>query len=309
MITTVTLNPCIDLTVRVPGLKEGGLNLVTSTRTDVTGKGINVSMVLREFGLATICTGINFDGNGAQLTDRLEENSISSRFAMAHGNIRTNIKVFDESKKETTEVNQWGDPVEEVVLDQYFELLRECAAGSDLVVFSGRIPNQAKDDIYRRSIKAIRNLPCRVIVDAEGKPLQKALLQKPYLIKPNLYELELLLRRKLTDRQAALAGCREIIARGVQVVCLSMGGDGAMIVDAEQAFYAPALPLEVKGPQGAGDSMVAGICKALKEKLGPEDMLRYGVAAAAATLIREGTQLCRRDDFQKFLPLVRVEAL
>lgn len=310
MITTVTLNPCIDLTVRIPDLRVGGLNLVSDTRTDVCGKGVNVSLVLREFGLATICTGISFDGNGQQLSDRLEQHSITGQFAVAHGNIRTNIKVFDEAKREMTELNNRGEPVEPIVVEQYLTQLLDCARRSEIVVFSGRIAQGSGDDIYRRSIKALKKLPVKIIVDAEGEPLKQALKEKPYLIKPNTYELETAFRCKIKSREDVVRVCREkVIAKGVQVVCVSMGGDGAMIVDRNEAFHAPALALDIKGFQGAGDSMVAGICKAMKERRGIDDMLRFGVAAASASLIREGTLLCRRQDFAALLPKVQVEKL
>lgn len=311
MITTVTLNPCMDLTVQVPALVPGGLNLVTATRTDIAGKGVNVSIVLRALGYATICTGINYDGNGAQLDDFLEMNSICRRFAVAHGNIRTNIKVYDGKTGEMTEINHRGVPVEPAVLEQYLHELLDCAARSGIVVFSGRIPAGADDAIYRRSMAAVKKLrrEIKMIVDAEGAPLREALRQKPYLIKPNVYELETAFRCKIASKADAVAACRRVIEKGVAVVCLSMGGEGAMIVDREAAFYAPAMEVEVRGLQGAGDSMVAGLCKGIKDGAGIGDMLRYGVAAASASLLREGTLLCRKADFDRLLPKVRLERL
>lgn len=307
MITTVTLNPCIDLTVNIPGLNVGGLNLATQTRTDVSGKGINVSVVLRELGLATVCTGITFDGNGQQLTARLERHSISGNFAVAHGNIRTNIKLFDEEKREMTEINHRGWPVDDAVIDAFFEKLLICAEQSDIVVLSGRIPCGAQNDIYRTCLKSLHKLPVKTILDAEGEPLKLALSQKPYLIKPNLYELESAFSCKIQSTQEAVNICRnKILSKGVSVVCVSMGGEGAVIVDRERAFFAPALGIEVKGFQGAGDSMVAGVCKGMAEGKDIDDMLRYGVAAASASLIREGTLLCRKMDFERMLAKIEI---
>lgn len=309
MITTVTLNPCIDLSVRVPALRPGELNLVSDTRTDISGKGINVSVVLRALGLATIATGISFDGDDAKLQNHLEMHTISRRFAMAHGNIRTNIKIYDETTGQMTEVNHRGHPVGQPVVDEYLRELRACAENSEIVVFSGRVPAAADDGIYRQSIRSLKGLPVKCVVDAEGAPLREALRQKPYLIKPNLHELRTILRCATDTDEEILAACRTLIEKGVGVVCLSMGERGAMIVDRDAAFFAPALDVVVRGLCGAGDSMVAGLCKGIKEGAAIDTMLRYAVAAASASLLREGTLLCRADDFVRLLPQVKPQKL
>lgn len=309
MITTVTLNPCVDLTLYLPELNAGGLNLVERSRTDTCGKGVNVSVVLRTLGIATKCSGISFDGGAAQLDAFLEQQCIARDFAIAHGNLRTNIKLMDMNKNEMTEVNSLGDPVGESVILEYLDKLKKLAWESSIVVFSGRIPNGGGADIYRRSLEAVAGSRVITIVDAEKEPLKQAIKAKPFLIKPNLYELEETFGRKIRSRDDALKACRKIIKRGVSVVCCSMGGDGAIIADEAEAWFSPALPIEVKGFQGAGDSMVAGICKAIKDRRPLEDLLRYGVAAASGSLEREGTLLCRLEDFDRLLPLVHVKKI
>ncbi len=307
MITTVTLNPCIDLTLYLNSLDVGGLNLVSRSRSDTCGKGVNVSIVARALGLSTMCTGISFDGNGAQLAARLEEQCIAHDFAMAHGNIRTNIKLMDTAKKEMTEVNSHGDPVEESVVRQYLDKLADLAHRSSIMTFSGRIPNGNYSDIYKRSLEAIKKLDIITIIDAEKEPLKQAVLAKPYLIKPNTFELEQTFGCKIHSHKDVVDASRDIIKTGVKIVCCSMGGDGAIIVDKKQAWFAPPMQLDIKGFQGAGDSVVAGMCKAIHDKLELKELLRYGVAAASASLEREGTLLCRKADFDRLLPKVVVE--
>jgi 1-phosphofructokinase len=309
MITTVTLNPCIDLALTLPTVTLGALNLVERKRTDVCGKGVNVSVVLRELGLNTLCTGISFMENGKLLADRLDNLGIPHDFIMAPGEIRTNIKVMDEAKTEMTELNSRGNPVAPAVLDAFLGKLEQLAANSDMVVFSGRIPNGAGEDTYRRCLERIAPSPAKTILDAEKTPLLLALEAKPYLIKPNLYELETAFGEKATTRGDILRLCRGILRRGVGVVCVSLGAEGAMIVGEREAFFAPALSLTPRGFQGAGDSMVAGLCKAIADGGGLEDMLRSGVAAASASIIREGTQLCQKADYERFLGRVKVEGI
>lgn len=305
MVTTVTLNPCIDLTLYLDSLLPGGLNLVRRSRSDTCGKGVNVSVALRALGISTICTGVSFDGNGALLDQYLEEQCVARDFAVAHGNIRTNIKLMDESKNEMTEVNSAGEPVAAQVIAEYLEKLLHYAEESEIVTFSGRIPNGADAGIYRQSLEKISHLPVKTVVDAEKESLREAIKAKPYLIKPNLYELETILGRKLASPKEVAAACREVIAQGVSVVCCSMGGGGAIIADQNEAWFAPVLDIPVRGFQGAGDSMVAGICKGMHENRPVREMLAFGVAAASASLLREGTQLCRPADYNRLLSLVK----
>lgn len=307
MITTVTMNPCIDWTVRVPSVTLGGLNLVDSTRTDVCGKGVNVAIVLRELGLEAMCTGISFTENGSLLEERLDGISIPHSFVMAPGSIRTNIKVMDASQNQMTELNSRGNEVADSVLEAFLQRLEALAEQSRIVTISGRIPNGAGTDIYRRCLERLARHNVKTVLDAEGEPFRLALEAAPYLVKPNSYELETAFGRRARNPEEVVQVVREeITARGVQVACVSMGGGGAVLVDSREAFYAPALDIEPQGFQGAGDSMVAGLCRAMEEGVGLAEMLAMGTAAAAGSLIREGTLLCRKKDFEAFLPQVKV---
>lgn len=102
---------------------------------------------------------------------------------------------------------------------------------------------------------------------------------------------------------------REIIESGVEVVCVSLGEKGAVICDKEEAFYSRGLQLKIQGVQGAGDSMVAGICAALEEKLPMEEMLRYGMAASAASLVLKGTQMCSKEGFFKYKEQINIRKM
>jgi 1-phosphofructokinase len=212
--------------------------------------------------------------------------------------VRTNIKLLDSAKAEMTEVNSYGDPVEPLAVESYLKKLEHHARKSSILTFSGRVPNGGNyEDIYRRSLELVKPLGVVTVVDAEKEPLRQAILAKPIMIKPNLYELETAFGGKAHSKADIVEACRKVTDMGVGIVCCSMGGEGAMIVDKDAAYFAPALDVEVKGLQGAGDSLVAGLCKGMAEKLGLDGMLRCGVAAASASLTREGTLLCRPLDY------------
>ena len=306
MITTVTMNPCIDKTLYLPALVPGQLNLVEDSRQDVAGKGVNVAVVLKELGQEVLCTGINFDGNGSLMESHLDDLGVAWDFVTAPGDIRTNIKVMDRQKNQMTEINSRGDVVDAAIIEALLTKLEGFAARSTVVSFSGRISNGADDTLYQRCIERLKPTGTKVVLDAEGKPLRKAIDAGPYLIKPNLYELETAFNIKVATHKEAVAVCREVIRRGVQVVCVSLGGDGAMIVDANDAWYAPALDIVPQGFPGAGDSMVAGMCKAVEENRGLDDMLRFGMAASHGSIIRAGTLLCLKPDYDSFLEQIKI---
>ena len=121
----------------------------------------------------------------------------------------------------------------------------------------------------------------------------------PYAIKPNLFELESAFDVKLQSPKEVVEFCRGKI--GCDIVCVSMGAEGAVLVTPKQAYFCPAFNIDARGVQGAGDSMVAGLIYAIVENLHPQDMLRYAMAAAAASVIRDGTEMCCREDFDVFL--------
>lgn len=231
------------------------------------------------------------------------------KFIKVEGTLRTNVKVFDKQTRIMTELNQRGHYVNRQSVDRLIELVMEQADESDIMVFDGSVPEGVPKGIYRELIEMVKPRGIKTVLDAEGELLLEGIKASPYLIKPNLYEFENAFKVKVVNKNDIVKTARDIISNGVKIVCVSLGKEGAIIVDENEAFFAHGSDLEVKGPQGAGDSMVAGICIAINKGLGLRDMLNYGVAAANASLIREGTQLCTKEDFDRMLPTVNIEKI
>ncbi len=145
------------------------------------------------------------------------------------------------------------------------------------------------------------------ILDAADELFLEGIKGKPYLIKPNIDEISRALGRKFRSRDEVIAAARELVGEEIRYVCVSMGAEGALLVTEKVAFFAPALSVEVEGVQGAGDSMVAGFCLAMEKGCGAKEMLQYAMAAAAGSLVKKGTELCGREEFEHYLPLARVE--
>lgn len=282
MITSISLNPSIDRTVTVDGLCVGGLNRVRAQTDVAAGKGTNVALAAAALGEASECIGFMYREGGALFEQRLGALGAGCDFLWCDGAVRVNTKVFDRSKGEITELNASGTPVTGEQLEKMTKLVLEHARRADYLILSGSLPPACPVDYYRTLAQAAAGEGCRVLLDADGDRLREGIKARPFLIKPNRYELELLTGRELQTPDALMDAARECLRQGVEVVAVSMGGDGALIASAGEAWRTPGLKVEVKSTVAAGDSMIAGLAVGLKRGLDLQDAFRLGVAAATA---------------------------
>jgi len=305
MITTVTMNPCIDKTVSIDGFMYGGLNRIINSRMDVGGKGINVAIVYTQLGGRSLCTGINYHSRGDLVRERLDQLGIQHDFVEVAGEVRVNLKIFDQSKGVITEINESGYPLGDEAIIALKHKLRIHSKTSSIIVFSGSVPKGIGYGVYKELMLEVNTSNNKLVLDAEGPYLLEGLYAKPYLIKPNLFELERVLGQKLKTYDEIVTGARRLMNYGVSIICVSMGANGAIILDHNSAYYGSALPVQVRSTVGAGDSMVAALCLAMEQGLSLPEMLEMGLAAATASIMTEGTQPCTRKDFDNMLPQVK----
>lgn len=300
-ITVVNLNPCIDWQCAVSEYTHGGLNRVRRTREDVAGKGINVAVALKNLGFDPLCTGFLFAENGTLLTSRLNALGVRHDFIETDGAIRVNIKLYEESSGIMTEFNQPGAFVVEHAQKMLLKKIKSlCEQDTGILVLSGSRPQGVASDFYAKICNIWKG---KVFLDTEGEALMVALnTAPPYAIKPNRFELESTFGVKLPAPKDIADFCRSnIISHVVKIICVSLGADGAVIVTRAQARYCPALNVQPKGVAGAGDAMVAGMVYALASGLPEEEFLPNAMAAAAASVILEGTQMCTFQSFTEML--------
>lgn len=309
MITTINLNPCIDKSMLISDFRYGGLNRVLQTRSDVSGKAINVGIAIKRLGFCAECLGFNYDENGNRLEEMMEFYEIPHEFVAVRGKLRTNTKVLDQENQTLTEFNESGGKVAQEDIRALKRMIRKHVVKSSVVVIAGSVPLGVGTEIYKNLIEDLADLPVKVILDAEKELLREGIKAAPYMIKPNLYELQSTFGTGCSTKEEICSLAREIIDGGVKIVCVSMGRDGAVICDNREAYFARGLELEVKGVQGAGDSMVAGMCVAMEEGLPIQELLRYGMAASAGSLVLEGTQMCGREQFDRYLGKIEIERI
>lgn len=290
MITGVTLNPCNDRTVTIPAFVYGGMNRIQSDRLDLAGKGYNVAKAVARLGEKAGATGFLYTENGAATQKSMEDDGVKVDCVWEKGRIRTNTKIFDLEKRVVTELNESGVFATAEALDLLADKVVEWAKCSGYLSFSGSLPPGCPNDYYKRLIKLAKPY-CRTILDAEGEKLTQGILAQPFMIKPNLFELETSVGRSLSSIEEIKKAAIEIIDRGVSIVAVSLGGEGAFICNGRESYFAPRVDVVVHGTVAAGDCMVAGLSVGLVRGLPLKELFRMGVASATACVMQEGTGL------------------
>lgn len=309
MFTTVTLNPCLDRTAFISGFQFGEFNAVTKSNVDISGKGINVSVALAQLGVPTHSVYFNYLNDKDTVPNFLAEKGIEGTALDVPGSIRVNFKLFDSVSHIMTECNEKGCPVTEEDVKRAYDAIVDQIDKSTAVILTGSVPPGVPTDFYYQLILEIKKRGKIAILDADKDLFREGIKACPDFIKPNRSELQRLCGRELNTLGEIVGAAKELIAQGIGHVCVSMGPDGAVLCDKDHVVYAKGASLEVKGLQGAGDSLVAGMCMAMAEGLGLEDMLRYAVAAANGSIIREGTLMCTRENFDFMLPRVDISVM
>jgi len=302
-ITIANLNPCIDWQYNVSSFAHGGLNRVRRTYASAASKGTNVAVVLKNLGQAPHCVGFNFTDGGDKVVEKFDSLGIEHDLIMIPGAVRVNIKLYEETTGVMTELNQQGAFVSTEYVCQLEEKIRNLsnmADADDILVLAGSLPTGVDAGFYAKLAGIWQG---RVFVDVDGDALSLALDEKPYCIKPNIHELERTFGAdgKLQSPQDVVDFCRNTLNPAPAIVCVSMGAEGAVLVTPNETYFAPAIPVQVRGVQGAGDSMVAGLVHAAAMGKSNADALRYAMAAAAGSVMLDGTELCQRADFDMLL--------
>ena len=306
MITTICLNPCFDKTVSVDRLQPGQVNRIREARVDQGGKGINVAVVAKRLGLDVQCIGVMGENGSADLTAIMDREGLKHNFLTVPGHVRTNMKVYSLDGQGVTELNEPGTLLTEDDLKRFTKLAEETTAGSDMIVLTGSLPPGCPEGTYRDLLKALDGKKC--ILDTEGRELELATKgAHPFLIKPNLREMEATLGIELRTMRAIRDAALLFIRLGVQHSVVSMGAMGAMYISADKTLFAPALRVETKSTVGAGDAMIGGMLLGYEIEKDMARAFRYGIAAGAASVMTEGTQLIVRSDFEALLDQVRIQ--
>jgi len=281
MIYTVTLNPSLDHIVSVDNFRLGMTNRAVSELMLPGGKGINVSIVLKNLGLENIALGFAAGFTGDEILRRLEELGIRTDFIhLPRGMSRINFKL---QSVEGTEVNGPGPEIDSGSAAELFGKLAELEDG-DILLLSGSIPSSMSDGTYQHILEELKDRDIQVVIDASGDLLRNTLEYHPLLIKPNHYELGEMFGREVKSPEEIIPLGRKLQELGARNVLVSMAGDGAVLLAEDGVVYIAAAPQgEPVNTVGAGDSMVAGFVAGWLERQDYRHAFHMGVAAGSAS--------------------------
>ncbi|MEG2361224.1 MAG: 1-phosphofructokinase [Christensenella sp.] len=279
MIYTVTFNPALDYILRVDDFTAGIVNRVRDARILCGGKGVNVSWVLHNLGVASTALGFLAGFTGREIERMLREHGCDTDFVYVQDELsRINVKLIAH---EESELNAQGPKIEDIApLLAKTDVLKE----DDVLVLAGYLSGTT--DAYEQILSRTHAGKC--VVDTTGEALMRALKYKPFLIKPNNHELGEIFNRTLNTREEIVECARALQNDGAQNVLVSMAGDGALMVASDGRVFSCAAPKgTVKGSTGAGDSMVAGFIAGYAEKGDLEHAFYMGVATGSASAFSE----------------------
>lgn len=300
-IITVTANPCIDKTIWVEQLIPDKKLKAKHPEDEPGGGGINVSRAIKYLGFES--TAIYFSGsyNGKYLDELMAQEKINSSSISIQANTRMNLMLIDESNNKEYRVGMDGPNVTE---QEQQKLLKNIAThNAEIAVLSGSLPSSIDAGFYASITAQLKYSNTKIIVDTSGKALEEVIKQKIFLLKPNINELSILCGinedssideiKEATQNLLSKINCTSIV--------VSLGGNGALLVNKAEAHHIIPPKVEVKSTVGAGDCMVAGLTLAISQNKSWKEILQYGIACGTAATLVSGKSLCTKKDVDRIL--------
>lgn len=281
MIYTVTLNPSLDYIVTVPDFRLGRVNRTKGEILFPGGKGINVSVVLKNLGIDSRALGFMAGFTGEEIVRLLKERGIVSDFIHVEKGIsRINVKL---KGREESEVNGKGPAISEADIRKLHRQLGQLKDG-DILVLAGSIPDVLPDSVYMDIMELLKEKNLKIVVDATGDLLVKALPYRPFLVKPNNHELGEIFHTEISTAEQALEYAEKMREMGAENVLVSMAGEGAVLADKNGRTYRTKPPAgTLVNSVGAGDSMVAGFLAGFLKTGDYREAFLTGVCAGSAS--------------------------
>lgn len=291
MIYTVTFNPAIDYIAEVNNIKEKKINRAVSEKVLAGGKGINVSIVLKNLGVESITLGFIAGFTGKEIERQLENHGISTDFVYLDEKFsRINIKLISKVEgvvSGETAINGEGPKISDKEIEQLMKKIEKLEKG-DFLVLAGSVSRKMNEDIYEKICTRIEKKQIKIVADATGKLLINLLKHKPFLIKPNKEELEEIFEKKINTNEEIVTYAKKLQEMGAENVLISLGGDGAILATKDnKVLYLKAPKGKVVNSVGAGDSMVAGFLAGLFKYDDYEKAFKMGIAAGSASTFSE----------------------
>lgn len=309
MILTVTMNAAIDKRYVVKRFEEGQVNRVTTCTYTPGGKGLNVSKPASIAGAEVVATGFVGGHAGDYIVDSLKNFGIKSEFYHMNEESRSCINIWNEEKREQTEFLEPGFTVSEKDFDKFMEKFEKLIVQADVVAISGSLPKGLDGTAYQRMVKAVKDAGKKVILDTSGNLLEMGIKAKPTMVKPNIDEIRMLTGSHCDTREELVEAAQKIHRAGIEVVVISLGGEGSVLVCDNGVYRAVVPKIDAVNTVGCGDSMIAGFALGFENNLPIEETLKLASAISAAAALREETGFFVKEDMERILPDIKIEKM
>lgn len=292
-VITITVNPAIDMTIHTHAWQRDMVNRAQKVDITVGGKGLTVAINLADADIETSATGFMGQDNDRRFVRTFEKHGVLDHFIRVPGETRTCIKIVDDSNGETTDINPPGGLVTDEKQKQLWDYIDQHVGEASVLMMGGSLSGGMEKDFYAQIVKKYCNKFEYIIVDTSGKALEETMKAEilPDMIKPNIYELQELCGNQLSDDKDVIIEARKFIARGMKLVVVSMGADGAWFISEKDAVHAKPPRVKVASTVGAGDAMVAGVIRGLLLGRDMAEMARTATAFSASNIEHLGTFL------------------
>ena len=297
-IVTITVNPALDKSTHFRGLVAEQKIRCEEPRYDAGGGGINVSKAISRLGGSSLAVFTSGGPTGKMLEELVKKETIEYKAIPVESWTRESFVAVDDNTNSQYRFGFTGGTISAVEECNLLETLSHLQP--EFFVASGSLNEGLSTDFYQKIAEIAKKSNSKLIVDTSGEALKKVLKTGAYLIKPNVGELAKLIGVERLEMEEVHEAAQQIIARGgAEIVVVSLGPQGAVLVTKDNYEFVSAPNVVKKSTVGAGDSMVGGMVWALSKHKSLEEVIRWGVACGSAATMNEGTQLFKREDAQR----------
>lgn len=296
-IVTITINPSLDKFTSIGQVVPNDKLRCSSPVYQAGGGGINVSRAIRRLGGSSTAIFTCGGSNGQILKSIVEEKSIKHHAIPVQDATRENFTVFEDQANQAFRFVMPGPELVQREWESVLDTLAKMDPKPGYIVASGSLPAGVPDDFYQHIAEIAHDMDSRLIIDTSGKPLELAVEEGAFLLKPNIRELGELAGTEISSEDQEIEVAKSVIrSGGTEIMVVSLGAGGALLVTKDQVEQLRTPTVHIRSKLGAGDSMVAGIVLSLAKGWTIREAIMYGNAAGAATVMTEGTQLCTKED-------------
>jgi tagatose 6-phosphate kinase len=298
-ITTLTLNPSIDTLYRVPEFHLDMPNRSDNPLRSAGGKGLNVTRVIRQLGEEVTATGFAGGNSGLFIFSELQKLGVNNCFIEIQGETRTCLAIVDSSGIQT-ELLESGPEIQDNELESLNRRLKDVLAQTEILIISGSLPRGIDSTVYQDILKMSLDLNVKVLLDTSGQTLRDCLSYKPFMIKPNLEELEQLLNQKLENDMSIWKAIDDLQSKGIPLVVVSNGEKGAYAAFYRKKYYVSTVKINAVSAVGSGDSFVGGIAVGLANHYSIEETLSLASACGTANALEVKTGYVELENVRRF---------